>query len=193
MTDYINATVFGVLEYFVKPRFSDLSNADEACIRNALQAQNVEFEDILRELTQIRLATSALARLRSYVRSSVLSYIRSIRPAKSCIQSFINVRCDACVMNITGTCRGACNALVYGCLAPFAEGLRDEFNLLWNSTNQIVRIINQALRQTGSSPQSLFAVNITSEQGLGELVSYILYTLVLCFNEVKKIIISRHQ
>ena len=171
MTEYVNATVFGLLEYFVKPNVAALSDADEACIRNALQAENVIFEDILRNLTQIRLATSALSRLRNHVKSAVRSYIRSIRPAKSCIQSFINVRCDACVMNITGTCRGACNALVYGCLAPFAEGLRDEFNLLWNSTNQIVNITNKALRETGSLPQSLFAVNVSNGQDLAQFVS----------------------
>ena len=93
------------------------------------KARHNQFVVILRNLHQIRLATSALMRLRGHVKGSALTQILATRPAKSCIGSFIDIRCAACVENIPDMCKGACNALLYGCLAPFAEGLKGQFDL----------------------------------------------------------------
>ena len=168
---YADSTVDGIIEYYVKPRASSLSDSHRICLRDSLQVRRDRLNDVVRNFTQIRLAISALIRLRNYVKSTVVSKILSVRPANSCISSFINLRCKECIEDIPDTCRGACNAVVYACIAPYSVGLRKQFNLLWNATNQIVDITSRLLTTTGSLSQSLFNINISNKTTLNSLVS----------------------
>ena len=171
INEYAASSVDGILEYYVNPRANSLSTANRNCVRDSLQVRRDQLENIVKNFAQIRLVISALTRLRNHVKSTIVSRILSVRPPDSCIDSFIKLRCKECIEDIPDTCQGACDAVVYGCLAPYSEGLREQFNLLWNSTNQIVNIANRLLANTGSLPQTLFGVNTSNATSLKNLVS----------------------
>ena len=178
ISTFFNHTLEAILNDFVESRVqADLTSANKKCIREALKmivpADRERY--VYDNLTIIRRAATSLSRLRNEINRTVIPMILDVRPTNSCIESFINIRCEACMPghSIPENCRGACNALVYGCLAPFRDGLERQFNLLWNVTSQLVNITNRAMLTAGRLPQQAFSINISNSIAVTQLVSSI--------------------
>ena len=175
---YATSAVNGIIRYFVTPRVQSLSNSNRLCIQRIFEQESSQIEQLTNHLIQIRRAISALKRLRNFLRKTAVPQILKVNLTNSCVASFISLRCRACVEDLPETCRGACNALVYGCLAPYRDGLRAQFNLLWNATGQIVNTTNNIIRTTGRLSRTLFGVNISDARNLTQMVSTCVHTIM---------------
>ena len=168
---YLSDSVNGIEENYLASRVdSEISQDQFTCLLEEIRAPPDEERYVYDNLTQIRRSFTALRRLRNHVNLTILPDIVAIRPTNSCITSFIDARCQACMEDIPDNCQGACNALVYGCLAPFREGLEGQFNLLWSITDQILTITNEMLPVVRSLRNLAYSININNAEAVERLV-----------------------
>ena len=172
VSEYFHDSIQGLSDFYLASRSEEEITVDNVnCLRNYTLASPQSEQYVYDNLTQIRRSFTSLRRLRFHVNNTILPNLLKIKPTNSCIESFINLTCQACIEDIPDTCQGACNAVLYGCLAPFNDGLMQEFNLLWSIVGQIISITNELLPITRAVPKLTFAVNISKASEVEELVS----------------------
>ena len=90
---------------------------------------------------------TTLNKLAFWYNTSFLPNLRDYFTASdACVNAFIRLRCRECIERIPPLCRGVCNSVIYGCFAVTDGGLRGQFNVLWNTTSQLVNISQRALQ-----------------------------------------------
>ncbi len=172
VSEYFHDSIQGLSDYYLASRSEEvISSANVSCLRNYTMASPQSEQYVYDNLTQIRRSFTSLRRLRFHVNNTILPNLLKFKPTNSCIESFVNLTCQACIEEIPDTCQGACNAVLYGCLAPFRDGFRDEFNLLWSTIAQIISITNELLPIARAVPRLTFAINISKASEVQELVS----------------------
>ena len=147
-----------------------MTSDDRNCILQASLATPEQERYVYDNLTEIRRSFTALRRMRIHINNTILPYLLALRPTNSCIESLVNVRCQACVEDIPDNCRGVCNALTFGCLAPFREGIGAQFDLMWNVTMQIVNLTNDILPNARIMPRKAYSINISNAEAVKNLV-----------------------
>ena len=164
----INFIVFHMVRPLIDGQFNS------SCIeKELLQLRNAVVKERLdRSIQALRLAVTAVRRIDQWFTNTFLQNLtRYFTPLDICVNAFITLRCESCVRNIPPLCRGVCNSVIYGCYAVFQNGLKGQFNVLWNVTNQLIGISRTAVRNISTLPFHLFNVNFSNETQRNQNVS----------------------
>ena len=139
-------------------------------IRNTIN--QTAIRQLINRIGQLRRISTSLYRILRWYRSTFLQRLANFRPLEQCVARFITLRCAACSQqNIPMVCRPRCGALVRGCLSPFNQGLRGQFNILWNVTRQIVFRGSRILEEIGSGERNFLNVDISDQATFLQFVS----------------------
>ena len=149
-------------------------NANQTtCVRMQINdaINQTAINRLINRIGQLRRVSTTLFRIIQWYRYTFLQRLAGFRPLQQCVARFITLRCAACNTNIPMLCRPRCNALVRGCLSSFNQGLRDQYEILWNVTRQVVRRGSAILEEIGSEERDFLTVDISSMSGFGQFVS----------------------
>lgn len=150
-----------------------------ACVHEQLNAlvNRTTKTRIDRSVQQLRLAVEALRRIHMWFDTTFIPSLRmSFTPLDACVNALIQLQCQECVENIPSLCRGVCNSVIYGCYAVIKNGWSGQFNVLWNVTDQLVKISREAVRNVSTVlPNYLILVNFTDlTTNISRVMSYYL-------------------
>ena len=151
----VNLIIHGIVE----PRVVNFTGTQRNCVQNELLRRvNQTAKNIIDEsLKELRRAATTLNRTKFWFTNQFLPNLTSYFVGRNrCANNFLNLTiCPACHMKIPDLCKPVCNAVIYGCYAVVQNGLRGEFNVLWNITNQLINISRNATRNI-----TIFSSNI---------------------------------
>ena len=142
----VNLIIHGIVE----PRVVNFTGTQRDCVRKELLRRvNQTAKNIIDEsLKELRRAATTLNRTKFWFTNQFLPNLTSYFVGRNrCADTFLNLTiCPACRANIPKLCKPVCNAVIYGCYAVVQNGLRGQFNVLWNITNQLINISRNATR-----------------------------------------------
>ena len=173
MQNLLDATTELTINTLLAPRVMNFNTDQRVCVTKELNAQiNATQQNlIVFNLTQIRKSLTSIVRIKRWFNNTFRNDLANFEPLNTCVNEFITLRCESCRREIPDTCRDVCNAVIYGCFAPFQIGLEEQFNILWNVTNQLVDIAGALTRSSGPQLDNIYLVNITDNMELTTLVS----------------------
>ena len=136
-----------IINSIVGPLIASFNSTQQTCVTEFfLGLVNSSAKYMLdNSIDEFRRASSALLNISKWFNNSLDSLTRYFTPLDICVNAFITLRCESCVRNIPPLCRGVCNSVIYGCYAVFQNGLKGQFNVLWNVTNQLINISKEAV------------------------------------------------
>lgn len=151
----VNLIIHGIFE----PRVVNFTGTQRSCVQNELLKQvNQTAKNITDEsLKELHRAATTLNRTKFWFTNQFLPNLTSYFVGRNrCADTFLNLTiCPACRANIGKLCKPVCSAVIYGCYAVVQNGLRGQFNVLWNITNQLINISRNATRNI-----TVFSTNI---------------------------------
>ena len=152
------------------------------CLSEVLQSHIVSatLDSIAQNFTNLWKVQASASRLESWYQTSLVQGLAGFVPQNQCVDALLELTCARCWKNIPPLCRDACNAHIEGCYSPFYIGLREQFNILWNVTRQLVVSAQSSLREAYASAPAISDIP-QDLVGLSNLVSQ-----VVCYNDNKK-------
>ena len=115
-----------------------------------------------RGLAQIRRGVTSAVRILTFLRNFNLT-LGNFQPLQRCRDRLVQLSfCSRCTGRIPPLCSNTCGALIRACYSPFVDGLRGEFDNLWNVTRQVVRATNITLMQIFSEESPIVMFNPTT-------------------------------
>ena len=66
----------------------------------------------------------------------------------NCVIQLVNISfCGRCKEEIPPLCSNTCGALIRGCYSPYYDALPNQFNILWNVSQQVLEVLNITLQR----------------------------------------------
>ena len=155
----VNLIIHGIVE----PRVVNFTGTQRDCVRKELLTQvNQTAKNIIDEsLKELRRAATTLSRTKFWFTNQFLPNLTSYFVGRNrCADTFLNLTiCPACHADIAELCKPVCSAVIYGCYAVVQNGLRGQFNVLWNITNQLINISRNAARTITISSSNILRID----------------------------------
>lgn len=151
-----------------------LNSIRRNCLKTILDGKtNVTAVQAMKNnIEWLRKIYSVLNIIKQWYELDLVSKVLRVPFTKTCIDSFIQLRCTACVQNIPPLCQSVCRYLVQGCFVPFRQGLRAQLNILWNVTQQLIEeLAGEKNLRAFCDGKNLLTINFDDSSGFNNLVS----------------------
>lgn len=114
------------------------------------------YSVMARQLETIRRGLTSLRNIEHFLRN--YSQNTSLKFPSQCVNQFVNISfCGRCNEEmVPPLCSRTCGALIRGCYSPYYEALPDQFNILWDVSQQVLDVVNSSLRGLFAEGQRLF-------------------------------------
>ena len=153
---------------------SNMSNSQEVeCTKNMVLEGHIDKDNIdlmTAHMDHIRQALTTLIMIRDWYTDDFYYNLAGFVPRENCIDNFIALTCAECTQNISRLCTPVCAAMVIGCYSPFQDGLRAQFDNLWNVTRQLVATFQSDVTTLAELTRNIFDISL-DDSGLLQLVS----------------------
>ena len=136
----------------------------QMCVANFIRQRiNQTAVDLVgRGLAQIRRGVTSAVRILTFLRNFNLT-LGNFQPLQRCRDRLVQLSfCSRCTGRIPPLCSNTCGALIRACYSPFVDGLRGEFDNLWDVTRQVVHATNTTLMQIFSEENPIIMLDLTT-------------------------------
>ena len=143
------------------------------CLKTSLDGQTNSTikQSITHNIDQLLNYYTVVDRVKEWYEKNFIPFILQVNFPSQCVGGFITLECDACFRNISPLCQSACSYITQGCFAPFRQGLSAQLDILWNTTQLIVRNINETLPKVYLAQKNLLPINFADSSQFMSFVS----------------------
>lgn len=134
------------------------------CITNFIQQRinQTALSLVGRGLGQIRRGVTTIVRILTFLQNYRLT-LGNFQPLQRCQERLVELSfCSRCTRRIPPLCSNTCGSLIRACYSPVIDGLRGEFDNLWNVAREVVRATNNTLVQLFSEENPIIMFNLLS-------------------------------
>lgn len=136
----------------------------QMCIANFIQQRinQTALSLVGRGLGQIRRGVTTTVRILTFLQNYNLT-LGNFQPLQRCQERLVELSfCSRCTRRIPPLCSNTCGSLIRACYSPVIDGLRGEFDNLWDVARQVVRATNNTLVQLFSEENPLVTFNFAT-------------------------------
>ena len=102
-----------------------------------------------RSFSKLQRVYHTLTHLRTFVDELIMDFTNVFQytPSEQCLDALLSQSCGRCRQNIPTLCNSVCSAVVIGCQSPVQDGLRYQFDAVWNITRQLFSMTGELANQ----------------------------------------------
>ena len=159
---------------FIAPRLLvPLNSVTRDCIKEEIDTMfNTTFiAQTVAIVEKLRRNLSVMKAIKKWYKDIFLLRVSNGSFVDKCLDTFLHLRCSACIRNIQPLCRSVCSYLIQGCYVPYRQGLRSQLEILWNITRQVIDQAEQAVTDAISSENNIFTIDFNDNSQFMSFVS----------------------
>ena len=140
-----------LVDGFTMIKLQDLSLPQQMCA-DAVLHQHFNLTAVANVgegFSQLQRVYHTLVHLQGFVNQLVANFtdVFQYSPSEQCLDALLSQYCGRCRQNIPTLCNGVCSAVLIGCQSPVQDGLRSQFDAVWNITRQLLSIAGELANQ----------------------------------------------
>lgn len=159
---------------FIAPKLLfPLNSVQRICVKGKIDTMfNTTFiAQTVANVEKLRRIISVMKEIKKWYKDVFLLRVSNGSFVDKCVDTFLQLRCAACIRNIQPLCRSICTYLTQGCYVPYRQGLRSQFDILWNVTRQVIDQAEQAVTDAISSENNIFTIDFNDNSQFESFVS----------------------
>ena len=159
---------------FIAPKLLfSLNSVTHGCIKEKIDTMfnTTIIAQTVANVEKLRRIHSVMKAIKKWYKDVFLLRVSNGSFVDKCLDTFLQLRCAACIRNIQPLCWSVCTYLTQGCYVPYRQGLRSQLDILWNVTRQVIDQVEQAVTDAISSENNIFTIDFNNNSQFMSFVS----------------------
>ena len=149
-TEYVANITGTLVDIFTLDRIPN-DQAKQMCADALLhEHMNItEIANVGRSFSKLQRVYHTLIHLRTFVDQLIADFnnVFQYTPSEQCLDALLSQYCGRCRQNIPTLCNSVCSAVLIGCQSPVQDGLKSQFDAVWNITRQLFSMAGELANQ----------------------------------------------